>query len=225
MRGKPPGSPVVDSGVDVEVDSGAADVACVDAVASGVGVDVYSVDSDVGSGVDICWPNAVAPRITTPRATASVIMRGGPMNLEDNLVRLMTPPLSPTRHSEAFVHTVASVLRRRIPQMSEFCCSLPLLVSYYMYHRLGGVVFYIFGSMAEFERDLIRERTLAGLEAARARGRKGGPKHKLTPSQVANAKKLWKAYTPVTEICQMLKISRATFYRYVKVGYKESTSS
>lgn len=74
-------------GVDVEVDSG---VAVAVGVASGVGVDVYSVDSDVGSGVDVCWPNAVAPRITAPRAKASVMMRGGPINLKDNLMRLMT---------------------------------------------------------------------------------------------------------------------------------------
>ena len=80
----------------------------------------------------------------------------------------------------------------------------------------GKLVFHIFGALAEFEREIIRERTKAGLEAARARGRYGGPKHKLTPKQVAMARQLWATNTPVKEICDTLGISRATFYRYVK---------
>src|SRR5919199_4126085 len=79
----------------------------------------------------------------------------------------------------------------------------------------GKLVFHIFGALAEFEREIIRERTNAGLAAARARGRKGGPKYKLTPKQVAIARRLWDSHTPVKEICQTLGISRATFYRYV----------
>jgi DNA invertase Pin-like site-specific DNA recombinase len=68
----------------------------------------------------------------------------------------------------------------------------------------GKLVFHIFGSLAEFEREIIRERTNAGLQAARARGRYGGPKYKLTQTQVENSNKLWAANTPVKEICQML---------------------
>src|SRR5918911_675133 len=78
----------------------------------------------------------------------------------------------------------------------------------------GKLVFHIFGALAEFEREIIRERTNAGLASARARGRRGGPKHKLTPKQVAIARQLWDSHTPVQEICQTLRISRATFYRY-----------
>src|SRR5215217_4598607 len=48
----------------------------------------------------------------------------------------------------------------------------------------GKLVFHIFGALAEFEREIIRERTLAGLQAARAKGRQGGPKYKLTKRQV-----------------------------------------
>src|SRR6202045_102196 len=56
----------------------------------------------------------------------------------------------------------------------------------------GKLIFHIFGALAEFERDLIRERTNAGLEAARARGRLGGrPKLDATSSTVAMAKKLY----------------------------------
>src|SRR5919199_3217817 len=79
----------------------------------------------------------------------------------------------------------------------------------------GKLIFHIFGALAEFEREIIRERTNAGLASARARGRHGGPKHKLTPKQVAIARQLWDSHTPVKEICQTLGISRATFYRYV----------
>ncbi len=80
----------------------------------------------------------------------------------------------------------------------------------------GKLVFHIFGALAEFEREIIRERTNAGLQAARARGRYGGPKYKLTEKQVTIARQLWASNTPVKEICQTLGISRATFYRYSK---------
>jgi DNA invertase Pin-like site-specific DNA recombinase len=83
----------------------------------------------------------------------------------------------------------------------------------------GKLVFHIFGSLAEFERDLIRERTHAGLAAARARGRRGGrPKSALAnPKKLALAQELYdqKKHT-VAEICKNLGIPRTTFYRYVE---------
>src|SRR5215203_1762441 len=83
----------------------------------------------------------------------------------------------------------------------------------------GKLIFHIFGARAEFERDLIRERTRAGLTAARARGRRGGrpPVQGLTdPRQRALARRLYDAkQTPVGELARMFKVSRATFYRYV----------
>ena len=83
----------------------------------------------------------------------------------------------------------------------------------------GKLVFHIFGALAELERDLIRERTRAGLTAARARGRKGGRPRAAAfrdPKKQALARKLYaEQQTPVTTICQMLKVSRATFYRYL----------
>ena len=83
----------------------------------------------------------------------------------------------------------------------------------------GKLVFHIFGALAEFERDLIRERTQAGLAAARARGRRGGrPKATLlnTPAKVAMARTLFNDKTnAIEDICKMLAISRATLYRYV----------
>ena len=78
----------------------------------------------------------------------------------------------------------------------------------------GKLVFHVFGALAEFERDLIRERTMAGLAAARARGRRGGPRHKLTPKQVVQLQTLAAdKHNSVKDICTTLGISRATYYR------------
>src|SRR5437016_12352649 len=78
----------------------------------------------------------------------------------------------------------------------------------------GKLIFHIFGALAEFERDIIRERTKAGLEAARARGRKGGrPKAKTldNPRKVAIAQALYADKTnAIEDICKTLRISRAT---------------
>jgi DNA invertase Pin-like site-specific DNA recombinase len=85
----------------------------------------------------------------------------------------------------------------------------------------GKLVFHIFGALAEFERDIIRERTNAGLQAARARGRLGGrPKAKTldTPKKVSLAQSLYDDKTnEINDICNILHISRATLYRYIKV--------
>jgi len=83
----------------------------------------------------------------------------------------------------------------------------------------GKLIFHIFGSLAEFERDLIRERTQAGLQAARARGRQGGrPRLLGNARKVAIAKTLYEdRKIPVNDICRDLNISRATLYRYLKI--------
>lgn len=78
----------------------------------------------------------------------------------------------------------------------------------------GKLVFHIFASLAEFERDLIRERTQAGLESARARGRVGGRPAALSADDVATAKRLHASKTvTVQEIGKLLGVSRATVYR------------
>ena len=80
----------------------------------------------------------------------------------------------------------------------------------------GKMIFSIFGALAEFERELIRERTIAGIKAARARGRKGGRKFNLTKAQVRLAEASMKNRdTSVTELCKELKITRATLYKYI----------
>ncbi len=82
----------------------------------------------------------------------------------------------------------------------------------------GKLIFHIFGALAEFERNLIRERTQAGLQAARARGRKGGRPRALTGKKVAIAQELYNnKQNSIVDICKTLNISRATLYRYIKV--------
>lgn len=81
----------------------------------------------------------------------------------------------------------------------------------------GKLVFHIFGALAEFERDIIRDRTNAGLQAARARGRKGGRPKSLTGKKVAMAQELYNNQNnSISEICKTLNISRATLYRSIK---------
>lgn len=81
----------------------------------------------------------------------------------------------------------------------------------------GRLVFHIFGALAEFERNLISERTKAGLEAARARGRKGGRPKKLSAENRLLAIDLYnqKKYS-IQEICQAVGISKPTLYSYVR---------
>ena len=80
----------------------------------------------------------------------------------------------------------------------------------------GKMVFSIFAALSEFERELNRERTLAGLQAARARGRKGGRKFKLSKAQVRLAEASMKNRdTSVSELCKELGITRPTLYRYI----------
>ena len=83
----------------------------------------------------------------------------------------------------------------------------------------GELIFNIFSALAQFERELIRERTQVGLNAARARGRKGGRKS-ISPDdpRVSLAKKMYKNKNiSIEEICSTLNISRATFYRYLNL--------
>ena len=82
----------------------------------------------------------------------------------------------------------------------------------------GKLVFHVFAALAEFERNLIRERTHAGLAAARARGRKGGRKPALSPQQVREIKALLRDPTiPVTAIAGRYGVSRTTIYKHVGV--------
>ena len=81
----------------------------------------------------------------------------------------------------------------------------------------GKLIFHMFGALAEFERNVIRERTQAGLASARARGRTGGRPKRLDDKKRKLAVQLYRERKhPIGEICQMLEISKPTLYRYVK---------
>jgi DNA invertase Pin-like site-specific DNA recombinase len=83
----------------------------------------------------------------------------------------------------------------------------------------GMLVFHVFGALAEFERAMIRERTTAGLEAARARGRKGGRRPKLSKSDLRDAKALLRdPEISVAEVAKRLGVSPATLYRRLPGG-------
>ena len=83
----------------------------------------------------------------------------------------------------------------------------------------GRLTFHIFGALAEFERTLIRDRTQAGLAAARARGRKGGRRPVLNADKRALAVRLYEErQTPISRICAMMGISKPTLYAYVRAA-------
>jgi hypothetical protein len=81
---------------------------------------------------------------------------------------------------------------------------------------VGKFQFHVFSALAEFERDLIRDRTMAGLRAARARGRLGGRPRRMTPEQVKMASHLMQdPAIDIKEIVRTLGVSRSTLYHYV----------
>ncbi|WP_313706084.1 recombinase family protein [Massilia sp.] len=87
----------------------------------------------------------------------------------------------------------------------------------------GKLIFHVFAALAEFERNLIRERTRAGLAAARTRGRAGGRKPKLDTRQIREIKRLMSDPTiPISQIAERYKVSRTTIY---KVSARSTTSS
>lgn len=89
----------------------------------------------------------------------------------------------------------------------------------------GKLTFHIFAAIAEFEREIIRERTKAGLESARARGRKGGRPPGLSKEaqvKAAAAASLHQQKQPIARICTTLGISKKTLYKYLKQGSIQS---
>lgn len=83
----------------------------------------------------------------------------------------------------------------------------------------GKLTFHLFGALAEFERNLIRERTQAGLAAARARGRLGGRPKKLSTKQQQLAITLYQGRQhSVSDICQLVGVSKPTLYKYLHVA-------
>lgn len=87
---------------------------------------------------------------------------------------------------------------------------------------VGKLVFHIFASLAEFERDIIRERMLAGLASARARGRLGGRPKALDQKKITQARAMHRNKDiSVKEICSTLGIGKTTFYSYLNKKMKD----
>ena len=82
----------------------------------------------------------------------------------------------------------------------------------------GKLLLQLFAALAEYERALIQERIMAGIAAARARGRKGGRKPKLTADDEAFVRDMVKAGMPITKIAARLKCSRHTVYKALRVA-------
>jgi DNA invertase Pin-like site-specific DNA recombinase len=81
----------------------------------------------------------------------------------------------------------------------------------------GKLIFHFFGALAEFERNLIVERTNAGLQAARARGIKGGRKPKMDAIKQKTAQTMYDAKKhSIKEICEVLQVTKPTLYKYLK---------
>lgn len=81
----------------------------------------------------------------------------------------------------------------------------------------GKLIFHIFGALAEFERNLIRERTHAGLQAARARGKNGGRPKKLSNDKAKLALQLYEGKQhSINKICEFIGVSKPTLYKYLK---------
>ena len=85
----------------------------------------------------------------------------------------------------------------------------------------GQLMFHLFAAFAEFERNLILERSAAGREAARARGRLGGRPEKLTKQDIELMKKLIDSGTPIKTVAEKWQISRTTIYRYLNKEKEE----
>lgn len=90
----------------------------------------------------------------------------------------------------------------------------------------GRLVFHIFGALAEFEREIIRERTMAGLNTARARGRYGGRPRAMDERKVRMAKSMLADQSnTVADVCEALGVSRSTLYKYAGKGGTGPSSS
>lgn len=139
----------------------------------------------------------------------------------------LTAALSYMRPGDSLVVWKLDRLARSLPQLIETVAQLEAkgiglrsLTEAIDTTTAGGkLIFHIFGALAEFERSVIRERTRAGLKAARDRGRKGGRPPALSAADLAAAKALLRdpAIT-VEEVATRLKVSPATLYRHLPGG-------
>ena len=153
-------------------------------------------------------------RIITDEASGSIADRPGLMKLKDIL-----------REGDTLVVWRLDRLGRSLKHLIEFIYYLEtkgvgfksLQESIDTTTPTGRLVFHIFGALAEFERTLIKERSMAGLAAARARGRLGGRPKRLNISKRQLVVEMYRdRKRTVKEICQIVGISKPTLYKYLQ---------
>jgi DNA invertase Pin-like site-specific DNA recombinase len=154
-------------------------------------------------------------RLAAPKSTP-ILPQGHRLNGKASKRRSPTSELVTHWSSGSWIDSLKDLINR-ITELNDRKIGFKSLTEQIDTTTSGGkLIFHIFGALAEFERDIIRERTNAGLEAARSRG-KGGRPRALRPAQIQLAQKLYAdKNTSVSEICKMLGISRHTLQRYVK---------
>lgn len=153
-------------------------------------------------------------KIITDEASGSLADRPGLTKLKDTL-----------REGDTLVVWRLDRLGRSLKHLIEFIYDLETKkIGFKSIHEsidtttsTGKLVFHIFGALAEFERSLIKERSKAGLMAARARGRLGGRPKSLNLNKRQLVVEMYKERKrTVKEICQMVEISKPTLYKYVR---------
>lgn len=153
-------------------------------------------------------------KIITDEASGSLADRPGLIKLKDSL-----------REGDTLVVWRLDRLGRSLKHLIEFIYDLETKkIGFKSIHEsidtttsTGKLVFHIFGALAEFERSLIKERSKAGLAAARARGRLGGRPKSLNLNKRQLVVEMYKDRKhTVKEICQMIEISKPTLYKYVR---------
>lgn len=153
-------------------------------------------------------------KIITDEASGSIADRPGLMKLKDTL-----------REGDTLVVWRLDRLGRSLKHLIEFIYHLENKgIGFKSLHETidtttssGKLVFHIFGALAEFERNLIKERSMAGLTAARTRGRLGGrPKRLNTDKRKLVVEMYRDRKRTVKEICQIVGISKPTLYKYLK---------
>lgn len=84
---------------------------------------------------------------------------------------------------------------------------------------MGEFIFHLFGALAQHEHRRIKERTIAGLAAARVRGKRGGRPSKMSEDKIKKAQKMWDSnVVTITDICETLGVSKVTLYKYIDVS-------
>jgi DNA invertase Pin-like site-specific DNA recombinase len=139
----------------------------------------------------------------------SVSMNGAPRNMSDVLVVWKLDRLA--RSIPHLIDLVAGLDQRGISFRS-------LTESIDTTTAGGRLTFHIFDALAQFERDIIRERTVAGLEAAAARGRRGGRPKAMDGAKVEAARRLLASGMPIKDVAATLEVGISTLYRYGLAG-------